>query len=85
MGWGQLERGRAGRPGGRATKAGTAHQRAHGNNWERWMEGLKVKTKSGLAIVLWCCAGEEAGDTVWSKECIVLGVDTRAHFLHPLP
>lgn len=44
MRWDQLERGRAGRPGGRATKEGTVHQRAHGNNWERWMEGLKVKT-----------------------------------------
>lgn len=47
--------------------------------------GVKGENQSSLAIVLWCCAGEEAGDTAWSKECIVLGVDTRAHFLHLLP
>jgi hypothetical protein len=41
------------------------------------VDGGKGDNQVGLA----CCVG----DTARSKECIVLGVDTRAHLLHPLP
>lgn len=46
MRWGHLGSGKAGRPGGKASMEETARQRAHGRNWERWME-VKVITKSG--------------------------------------